>query len=112
MIGYAGLSHLGIVSSLAAAAKGFEVVAYDPKAALGAELSAGRLPFFEPGLSELLQANGTRIHFAADPEALRPCDVVVFSLDVPTDDAGNSDLTPLRGLIEQVSRITSRETSL
>ena len=31
MIGFVGLTHLGLVSSIAAASKGYEVVAYDPK---------------------------------------------------------------------------------
>ena len=49
MIGYAGLSHLGLVSSAAAAAKGFDVVGFDQDAALVARLNAADLPVVEPG---------------------------------------------------------------
>ena len=52
MIGFAGLSHLGIVSSIAAAAKGFDVVAFDPDADLIANLRENKLPVFEPDLDE------------------------------------------------------------
>ena len=56
MIGFIGLSHLGIVYSLATAAKGFEVLGFDPDPALCAGLSAGKLPVCEPGLEELLES--------------------------------------------------------
>ena len=48
VIGFAGLSHLGIVASVAAAAKGFEVVAYDSDAALCGQLRAAQAPIVEP----------------------------------------------------------------
>ena len=52
MIGFAGLSHLGIVSSTAAAAKGFDVLAYDPREDLCRRLTDGDLPIWEPDLPE------------------------------------------------------------
>ena len=48
MIGFAGLSHLGIVSSLAAAAKGLRVVAFDSDIQLITRLVAGDFPIVEP----------------------------------------------------------------
>jgi len=103
MIGFAGLSHLGIVSSIATASKGFEVVSYDPDGARCRELSDGRLPFFEPGLPELLSSSRARIRFTTDLTALSRCEVIFFSLDVPTDDTGRSDLSALEGLIGSVT---------
>lgn len=112
MIGFAGLSHLGIVSSIAAAAKGFEVVAYGDDAALCDNLNHGRPPFFEPDLAELLASNQSRIRFTADPLDLRACEVIYFALDVPTDDKGQSDLSPLEQLIDRVMAIAGQETTL
>jgi len=40
-IGYAGMTHLGIVSALAAAERGFSVLGYDPDVARTEALSAG-----------------------------------------------------------------------
>ncbi len=102
MIGFAGLSHLGLVSGVAAASQGFDVVGYDPDAALCDDLAHGRLPVFEPGLAELLAGARGRIRFSSDPAVLSACDVVVFARDVPTDDLGRSDLAPLRRLIDDV----------
>ena len=102
MIGFAGLSHLGIVSSIATAAKGFEVIAYGETAALCDRLNEGKIPFFEPELEELLASNKQRIHFTADASELSRCEVIYFALDVPTDDSGRSDLSALDQLIERV----------
>jgi UDPglucose 6-dehydrogenase len=102
MIGFAGLSHLGIVSSIATAAKGFEVVAYDPDASLCAALGQGRLPVSEPGLPDLLAANRTRIRFSADPAELGRCQVIYLSKDVPTDQDNRSDLTAFDPLVKQM----------
>ena len=40
-IGFAGLSHLGIVSSAAAAARGFSILAFDERPGLTGDLAAG-----------------------------------------------------------------------
>jgi len=99
VIGYAGLSHLGIVSSAAAAAKGFDVVAYDPDAALCAAMAAGAPHVVEPGLSELLRQAAPRLTATSDAAALSHCDVVYVSADVPTDKHNSSDLSPVRSLL-------------
>lgn len=95
MIGFAGLSHLGIVSSVATASKGFEVIAYHPDAELCARLSSGNLPLFEPGLAELLAAHRERIRFTADPRELGGCDVVYLSIDMPSEEDDRSALHDL-----------------
>ncbi len=103
MIGFVGLSHLGMVYSHATAAKGFEVVGFDPDTALCDRLNAGQLPIAEPGLADLFAANRSRLRFTSDPTELAQCEVVFFSLDVPTDDANRSNLEPFRKLVELVS---------
>lgn len=101
-IGFVGMTHLGLVSATGAAAKGFEVIGYDPDPALIARLQAGDLPVLEPGLQELLAANGCRQQFTNQIEKLRACDVVYIAPDVPTDDQGHSDLTEIKALIDKV----------
>jgi UDPglucose 6-dehydrogenase len=102
MVGFIGLSHLGIVYSLATAAQGLEVLGFDPNTALCDGLADGRFPITEPGLPELFQAHRARLRFSSDPAKLAQCDLVFFSLDVPTDQANRSDLGPLRKLIADV----------
>ena len=108
MIGFAGLSHLGIISSIATASKGFEVIAYDQRPDLCGDLALERLSVLEPDLPELLSANKARLRFTSDPAALSACDVIYFSLDVSTDQENRSDLSGLRRLIEEVVRNRKR----
>lgn len=112
MIGFAGLSHLGIVSSIAMASKGFEVIAYDRRPNLCGDLALGRLPILEPDLPKLLTTGRARLRFAADLTALAACDVIYFSLDVPTDQENRSDLSGLHRLIEEVVIYAKREATL
>jgi len=112
MIGFAGLSHLGIVSAVAAAAKGNEVIAFDPDSALCENLSNGQLPIWEPQLLELLEANRSLIRFTSNLTQLRQCQLIIFSLDAPTDENGQTDLSSLNHLIDQVVAEASKGTIL
>jgi UDPglucose 6-dehydrogenase len=100
MIGFAGLSHLGILSSAAAAAKGFEVVGFDPDTDVCRRLSAGDPCVVEPGLAELVVATKGRSRYSADPAALAACDVIYVSVDVPTNAANQSDTAPVERLLQ------------
>ncbi len=100
MIGFAGLSHLGLNYSLATAAKGFEVVCYDPDAALVARLRAGKFPIDEPGFEELFTANRGRLCYTSDVGELGRCELVFYALDIRTNDGNESDPAPLLALIE------------
>jgi UDPglucose 6-dehydrogenase len=103
VIGFAGMTHLGLNSAAAAAARGFEVVGYHP----------GQRPtIVEPGLDESLRKHAKRLQFASSLDALSRCDVVYIASDVPTDDAGKSDLTPIRELIAGVKRVLGKNALL
>ncbi len=99
-----GLSHLGICSSAAAAARGFDVVAYDGDETTVAAIARGDLPILEPELDDLMARHQDRLSFTARPEDLRKCDVVYISRDVPTNDAGESDLSAVRKLLQDAER--------
>jgi UDPglucose 6-dehydrogenase len=102
IVGFAGMTHLGIVSAAAVAGKGFRTVCYAPDAGLIAQLSAGVLPVSEPGLDDLVGANAGRMAFTGELSGLAACDLVYISTDVPTDDTGKSNLGVVRALIDEV----------
>jgi len=112
MIGFVGLSHLGLNYSLATAAKGFDVVAFDPDPGLVSRCAAGNFPIEEPGFSDLFLKHGGRLRYTADAGELSGCDLVFISLDVATDDRNESDLDPLRDLIHRTIPHLSPETTL
>ena len=103
VIGYAGLTHLGICSGVGAASKGFDVVGFHNDADLVAAIDGGSLPVVEPDLDALFAANRGRLTFSADPASLAQCDIVYVAVDVPTDDDGASDLTPIDTMIDTVT---------
>jgi UDPglucose 6-dehydrogenase len=100
--GFAGLSHLGIVSSIAWASFGRRVIAYDPSIERVEGLASGNLPVHEPGLRELLAGARDAVTFSNDPARLSDCPVVIVSLDVPTGEDHVSDLAPVFSLVETI----------
>ncbi|HEY9378421.1 MAG TPA: UDP-glucose/GDP-mannose dehydrogenase family protein [Jiangellaceae bacterium] len=60
-----GMGYLGVTHATALASLGYEVLGVDVDAAKVEELAAGRVPFFEPGLQELLveQVRAQRLSF-------------------------------------------------
>lgn len=110
--GFVGLSHLGIVSSIAWASIGRPVVGYDPDADRVSALQRHDLPIHEPGLAEALRRHRDQIRFSADAEALKGCPLVFFALDVPTDNANRSNLAPIEELVLNVARHLSPGTVL
>ncbi len=102
VIGYAGMTHLGLLSASAAAAQGFRTIAFDADTALVGRLNDGDLPVNEPGLPELIAKHKRDLVFSADTTALSECDLVYVAVDVPTDDTGQSDLRPIRAAVERV----------
>jgi UDPglucose 6-dehydrogenase len=112
VVGFAGMTHLGIVSALAAAARGASVVGYAENRELAARLGDGEMPIAEPGLDDLFATVRARISFTADAARLRGCDIVYIAADVPTDDRGASDLMPITALIREVCRNLSEDAIL
>ncbi len=100
VVGYLGMTHLGLCSAVAAASKGFLTRAIDRDAALVARLEAGKLPIVEPDLDGLLAAHRAQIKFSSDAAELHACDVIYVAPDVPTDDTGGSDLAGLDQLLD------------
>jgi UDPglucose 6-dehydrogenase len=101
------MTHLGLVSASAAAARGFRTIAFDPDPALIGRLNRGELPVNEPGLPELIHKHKRDLVFSTDVAALDACEVVYIAVDVPTDDKGQSDLSPIKAMIERVRPVSS-----
>ncbi len=107
IVGYAGMSHLGINYAVAAAEKGFQVICYDSDTHLIDELNRGELPVIEPDLPELLEKNAGRIKFTSVTDTLANCDLVYIAQDVPTDATGSSDLEQIDVLFRLVHAVLS-----
>lgn len=104
VIGFAGLTHLGLNMAAASAARGFEVVGYQDDPVAVDAINAGRLPIAEPGLDDMIAENRERLIFTSDDTKLADCGIVYISVDVPTDDDGQSDLAPITDIIATTER--------
>ncbi|MEH2483541.1 UDPglucose 6-dehydrogenase [Nitrobacteraceae bacterium AZCC 2146] len=102
VIGFAGMTHLGLNSAVASAERGFDVICFDPDAGRIGALNDGKLPVVEPDLPEMFARRRAQLTFTSDASLLKKCDVIYVAPDVPTDDKGASDLGPIRGLIDIV----------
>ncbi len=104
VVGFAGMTHLGIVTSASVAAKGFHTINYDSDQSRIACLASGKPPINEPDLDDLMRSCRERQSFTAELQQLSACDIVYISTDVPTDDAARSDLRAISALIEAVGK--------
>lgn len=100
VIGFVGMTHLGLNSCIAAAEKGFELIGFDPSEQLINEINSGNFPVSEPQLVELAQKNKSHLRFTSDLNELKKCNVVYVAPDVSTNDQGESDLTTITALLD------------
>lgn len=101
--GYLGATHAACMSNL-----GFEVVGIDVDPAKIASLAAGKIPFYEPGLEELLQSElkTGRLTFSADVAAIADCDVHFICVGTPQSKDGlAADLSYVFGSLEAIAPV-------
>ena len=78
-IGFVGMTHLGLNSAAASAARGFDTVCFDPDPAVIGDLNEGKLPIVEPGLPELLKQHGDHMAYTSEPADLTRCALVYIA---------------------------------
>lgn len=110
VIGFAGLTHLGVNSLAAAAERGFHVIGFDENPKTVDAISNGQFDINEDGLIDLLKKNDDKISFSSDPSELRSCDIIYISIDVPTDENANSNLDPIESVVQLVLETVKEET--
>ena len=108
-IGFAGLSHLGVISSLVAAAKGCNVTAYGDSSELK-KINSNKINISEPKLNNFYLKYKKKIKFTNQINDLKNSDIIYISKDVVTDDEGNSDLTAIRKIIKKISLFKVKKT--
>ncbi|MFE3222117.1 UDP-glucose dehydrogenase family protein [Nocardia sp. NPDC059228] len=98
-----GTGYLGATHAAGMAELGFDVLGVDNNPAKAAALSAGRVPFHEPGLPELLAGHvaGRRLRFGTSlVEAAEFADVHFLCVGTPPGVNGAADLSQLYGALD------------
>ena len=100
--GYLGATHAACMAEL-----GFDVIGVDVDPAKVAILQSGHVPFYEPGLDEVLQRNlaAGRLEFTTDFErATRAADVHFICVGTPQQAGANAaDMSQVFGAVEALT---------
>ncbi|MBC8086951.1 MAG: UDP-glucose/GDP-mannose dehydrogenase family protein [Phycisphaerae bacterium] len=107
-----GTGYVGLVVGACLAETGNDVVCADIDAGKIARLQGNILPFYEPGLEDLVRRNQEqkRLQFTADVAgASKVSDVVFLAVGTPPDEDGSADLQHVLAAAETVARNLTRE---
>ncbi len=107
-----GTGHLGTTHAACMASLGFEVLGVDNDAGKVDQLNAGKLPFYEPGLRELLRLglDSGRLTFTTSyPRAAAFGDVHFICAGTPPQPGSDhADLSQVRGCIAALAPLLDR----
>ncbi|MCC6574116.1 MAG: UDP-glucose/GDP-mannose dehydrogenase family protein [Planctomycetes bacterium] len=98
-----GSGHVGLISGVCFAEKGHEVLCVDHDNEKLAKLRNAEVPFFEPGLPELLKKHHTakRLRFSdSTAEAVKFGQAIFICVGTPSTERGKADMT----YVEKVAR--------
>jgi UDPglucose 6-dehydrogenase len=102
-IGVFGAGWVGLVTSACFADLGHGVVVRDVVPERIADLKAGRLPFHEPGLAELIERNRERLGFTLDVSELKSgTDIFFACVDTPPTPSGDANLRFVWSVIDDL----------
>jgi UDPglucose 6-dehydrogenase len=102
-----GTGYVGLVTAACFAEFGVNVVGVDKDAAKIKVLQSGKVPFFEPGLEELVVRNVRegRLSFTTDMESAIGRSLVIFiAVGTPSGDDGAADLSFVKEVALSVAR--------
>jgi UDPglucose 6-dehydrogenase len=103
-IGIFGAGWVGLVTGGCFAELGHRVIVRDVVPERVESLQAGKLPFHEPHLAELLERNIDRIHYTVDAAELADVDVMFICVQTPPTYSGDADLSYVWTALDDLPR--------
>ena len=105
-IGIFGAGYVGLVTGACLADLGHDVVVRDIVPERIAELQAGRVPIYEPGLAELISRNTERLSFTLDVrEAIEGAEFLFVCVGTPPTPSGDADLAAVWTVVDELPGI-------
>ncbi len=113
-IAIVGTGYVGLVAGACFADAGSDVVCVDVDKSKLARLEAGHVPFFEPGLEDLLKRNcPARLRFTSDlGAALDGRRIVLVAVGTPPNEDGSADLSHVLAVAREVAQLAQRDLVL
>jgi UDPglucose 6-dehydrogenase len=102
-----GLGHVGLPTALGFSELGWEVLGVDDDPHKSRQIAAGRMPFYEPGVEELLRRGLRSGRFRLAPDvaaATAEAEVVFVCVGTPQRDDGSADLSQVEGVARAIAR--------
>jgi UDPglucose 6-dehydrogenase len=98
-----GTGYVGLVTAACMADLGHTVVAMDVDSEKIRRLQDGEIPIYEPGLAELIAAQGARLTFTDDPPvAYRDGEFIFVCVDTPPTYSGDADLSRIWKVVDSL----------
>jgi UDPglucose 6-dehydrogenase len=101
-IGIFGAGWVGVVTAACFAELGYEVVVRDVVPERIETLRAGRAPFHEPGLADLLGRNRERLTFTLDVADLGEARLLFVCVGTPPTYSGDADLSAVWTVVDEL----------
>jgi UDPglucose 6-dehydrogenase len=101
-----GAGHVGLVTGACFADLGHTVFCVDHDLKKVTGLKRGRVPFYEPGLNEMVHRNlaNRRLRFGSSvAEGVRQSEIIFFAVGTPPLESGDADLTGVEAVSRQVA---------
>jgi UDPglucose 6-dehydrogenase len=108
-LGVVGAGWVGLVTAACFADLGHQVVVRDVLPGRIRDLEAGRVPIFEPGLSDLLAANRERLRYTnALDEVFAAARTVFVCVGTPSTYSGDADLSAVWSILDELPELDER----
>jgi UDPglucose 6-dehydrogenase len=102
-----GTGYVGLVTGACLANLGNDVICVDIDEERIANLRRGIIPFFEPGLREVVEQNSAqkRLMFTTDAQlAIEHSDIIFIAVGTPSAEDGTADLSAVFGVAATIAR--------
>jgi UDPglucose 6-dehydrogenase len=107
-IGIFGGGYVGLVTGAGFAALGHDVTIRDVVAQRVDDLSAGKIPIYEPGLDGLFEENRERLRFTTSPaEAVEGAEALFVCVGTPATYSGDADLSAVWTVLDDLAGFAS-----
>ncbi|MBI2144044.1 UDP-glucose/GDP-mannose dehydrogenase family protein [Candidatus Woesearchaeota archaeon] len=102
-----GAGYVGLVTGACLASLGNDVICVDIDDEKVSSLRKGMIPFFEPGLRDLVEMNQAqkRLMFTTDSElAIKNSEVIFIAVGTPSDKDGKADMSAVMAVAEHIAK--------
>src|ERR687898_1208511 len=112
-VGVVGTGYVGLATGASLAYIGHRVTCLDNNQERVAGLKVGRVPFYEPGVEELIAKCAGRLRFAGSErltEVVQGSDILILAVGTPQGGDGSADLSNVADVARAIGRALGHST--